>query len=125
MPEMRIFWISCEVLIMIAILLLPRLTKLPQGRLNRCGNLFDCTRAVDLAEAPLPAVVLDHWSSQRVVGLHALGKRSLRIVGAMLKRASIEVTDARGLRRLRIDIVDMLADRADSAAGNAAQELLL
>src|SRR5258708_7270167 len=127
LPEIRIFSISCGVLIMIAMesALSPMVAQGPQRSDDTIGYLLNGFCPIDLAETAARSVVIDHWGRKGVVGLHALNKSPLGIVRAMLERSSIHIADALLQRRIGIDIVDALAGRTDAAASNAPEQLRL
>src|SRR6266567_320213 len=127
LPEIRIFSISCGVLIMIAMesALSPMVAQGPQRSDDTIGNLLNGFCPIDLAETAARAVVIDHWGRKGVVSLHALDESRLRIVRAMLERGAIHIADPVLQRRVRIDIVDALAGRSDAPARNAPEQLCL
>src|SRR6185437_16443724 len=66
--------------------------------------------------------MFNHRRSQGLVSLHSFRKSLFRIVTAMLKRAFIEIADARLRRRMRVDVIDVPAGGADSAPSDATKQ---
>src|ERR1700733_500355 len=107
LPEIRIFSISCVVLIMMAIgFLLLRCSEMLECRFDCCGYLFHWMVAVYLFETALLAVVLDDWSGLVIEGLHALDEDGFGVVGALDEGGAIYITDAGNAWGIRVDVVD-------------------
>ncbi len=95
-----------------------------ERRTNLHRYVADRLCAIYLAEAPLPAVMINNRCSLIVEALHSIFEDGLRIVIALLELFSVEITDASDGGRMTVDIVDV-AVRTDSPTRDALQQLLV
>src|ERR1700722_271037 len=80
--------------------------------------------AVDGFEAAQIAVVLDDGGGLGFEGLHAFGEDCLGVVRALNQIGPVNITNAKGLWRLRVDVV-VMAGGADATAGDSVEKLLV
>jgi hypothetical protein len=85
---------------------------------RNCGNLPVST---DFRESPQLAIVLDDRGGLGRINTHAFRKSLLRVIGSLGQRRTFYITKSRPLGRLRVDIVDGLADWAVPAPRDATQ----
>src|SRR3984885_5760709 len=81
--------------------------------------------AIDLSKAAQIAVVFEYRRRLLGIGAHALGKDRLGVVHTLLEHRLIEIADRIGGWRFQVHVIDALAYRTASPAGDAQQQLLL
>src|SRR6266702_1261196 len=100
-------------------------TQTEESTLDLGDDRFHGLVAVDLLKASEAAVVSDDGSGLVVECFHALGKDLLGIVRALVQMSAFDIAAAGSCRRMRINVVDALADGADAPAGNALEQLIV
>ena len=95
-----------------------------EGRDEAGGGAGDADRAVDGREDAPAAVVVDDLEERRHLLVHARADGRLGVVGALEEGRPVEVADARDLRRVRGQVVDVPVGRADPAVRQALDEVL-
>src|SRR3954470_2632246 len=129
-PAAAILSISAGVFLMITPWL-PRLDLVfePQRRDRRPDvvvHLGGRERSVEAVQQPAVVVERDQRLGLLVVDVEPLADRFRLVVGALDERCAVAVADVGLLRRVEVDVIDVLRVlRADAAAGDPAHDVLV